>query len=183
MAGREPVAQRARAVLDTHQGAPSAAQLAAGNYPKRRLRFAGLDVTVETEAGCVRSGVDGAGRRWERRMPFAYGYLRGSLGTDGDHVDCFLGPSEEAPVAWVVRAMRYGRWSEPDEDKVMLGFDSEDDARRAFSLAYDDPRFMGEVFAVPVAELPARLQALRGRFMKGLPALFVLRGLSRRVGR
>ena len=67
MAGREPVAQRARAVLDTHQGAPSAAQLAAGNYPKRRLRFAGLDVTVETEAGCVRSGVDGAGRRWERR--------------------------------------------------------------------------------------------------------------------
>jgi hypothetical protein len=105
-------------------------------------------------------------------MPFAYGYILGSLGVDGDPVDCFLGPNPAAPTCFLVPARRWGGWKEYDEDKLMLGFDSEDDARRAFLLSYSDPRFFGPIVPMPVAELRARLKASRGQMLKARVLFF-----------
>lgn len=154
--------------IQEHTGQPTAAQLRTGNYRKRRLVFQGMTVAIETEAGTLRRGRDANGHQWEKLIPFAYGYLHGTLGTDGDHVDVFIGPNAEAPMAYVVQAMVRGSWDQPDEDKVMLGFDSEDDARRAFLLSYDDERYLGAITPMPVAEFKAKLRTHRGKLIKAL---------------
>lgn len=143
---------------------PTDAQLRAGNYMKRRTEFQGLPIAIETEAGGVRRGVNKAdGHAWEQRLPFAYGYIKGTLGVDGDDVDCFLGLNPDAETAYVVRARRWGAWSKYDEDKVMLGFNDRMEAERAFLLSYSDPRFLGEVDAVPMYCLADLLKARRGQ--------------------
>ncbi len=144
-------------------GEPSRAQLDAGNYRKRRLDFGGFPVTVETPAGHERRGVQADGSEWSVRMKFDYGYIRGTVGADGDHVDCFLGPYPDAQVAYVVESAVYGRWREYDEDKVMLGFASEPEARRAFLVSYSDPRFLLRVVPMSVEILRDRLVSRKGR--------------------
>ena len=54
----------------------------------------------------------------------------------------------------------------------MLGFDSEEEAKRAFLLSYSDPRFLGPIDAIPVCELRARLAASSGQMRKALPLFF-----------
>ena len=164
-------------VLRAHLGEPSQAQKEAGDYPMRSLTFQGLPIKIETDVGEYRRGTDATGDSWEVRMHYPYGFIDGSLGTDGDEVDCFIGESPDAPTAYVIRAMRRGAWHEYDEDKVMLGFDSLESAKRAFLLSYDDPRFMGDVFEVPVAALAAKLRSRRGQMLKSRALFF--RKLSR----
>lgn len=114
---------------DDRRPGPSEAQIEAGNYQKRHVRVDGLDIAVETEAG-------------QRRRPEwpalknAYGYIKRTLGRDGDHVDVFMGPKAEQPgnVYVIDQNHANGRF---DEHKVMLGFDSLDAARRAYLSNYE----------------------------------------------
>lgn len=163
-----PIARARRA------GDPTDAQLRSGNYKKRRITFAGLPIAIETEAGACRHGVNRDGHAWEKRLPYAYGYFEGTLGVDGDAVDCFLGPDEAAAVAYVVRQRKVNRWDQYDEDKVMLGFASESEAARCFLLGYNDDRFLGEVVPIAMDALPDRLKACRGKpLTAGGPAILL----------
>lgn len=154
---------------------PTQAQLDAGNYAKKRIRFQGIEIAVETPSGTVRRGRDADGHEWEKRIHADYGYFVGTLGVDGDAVDCFVGMNPDAPMAYVVRTMKRGDWQVEDESKVFIGFNSLEDARRVFDLAYDDPRFFGGITAFPVSQLRAKLAACRGKFLKSLPVLFIRR--------
>lgn len=142
---------------------PTDAQIKAGNYPKRTVRWNGLVLKIENEAGSVRSGKKPDGSVWETRMVHPYGYVAGTEGVDGDEVDIFLGPNESAPLVYVIHQKKVGDWSRYDEDKAMLGFDSQEDAVRAFLLNYDDPRFLGPVTAMPVAEFVEKARATKRR--------------------
>ncbi len=142
---------------------PTEAQIKSGNYPKRVVRWRGLVIRVENEAGSVRCGTKPDGTPWETRMIYPYGYVAGSEGVDGDEVDCFLGPNLDAPLVFVVHQRRVGDWSAYDEDKAMIGFDSEDDARLAFLRNYDDERFLGPITVMPVAEFVAKVRATKAR--------------------
>ena len=146
-------------LLYRHSHEPTQAQIEAGNYKKRKLSFHGLTVSIENEAGSVRRGVDPGGKVWETRMYFPYGYILGSEGVDGDHVDIYLGPDEDAQTVFVVHQRQYGNWSEYDEDKCMLGFSSKEDAVRAFLLHYNDLRFLGDVTPMPLDEFKAKVRA------------------------
>ena len=138
---------------------PTPAQAAAGNYKKRRFYWRGIEISIEQEKGSVRSGVDPDGNKWSVTMKHPYGYLRRTLGVDGDQFDCFIGHNMEADNVYVVTAMTPGRWSEPDEQKAMIGFDSEAEARAAFKEHYDDDRFLGSVKTMTVAEFVAKVKA------------------------
>lgn len=140
---------------------PTPEQVKAGNYRKVRRRFAGLDITVENPAGSVRRGVDRNGHAWETRMVYDYGYVRGSLGVDGDQVDVYLGPNEDAPMVYVVHQRKAGDWEKYDEDKCMVGFLTEGDARTAFLQHYDDERFLGPITAMPIDEFRAKVRATK----------------------
>ena len=49
----------------------------------KRLKWHGLDVSIENEKGSVRSGVDAAGTPWAVTLKHDYGYLRGTPGSMG----------------------------------------------------------------------------------------------------
>ena len=82
---------------------PSAAEKEAGNYPKKHIRYQGLNISIETPAGTSRSGVGKDGQRWENVHPnFDYGYFTGFKNSkaDSDPVDVYISkhPSQYDPV-------------------------------------------------------------------------------------
>lgn len=133
---------------------PTEAQTKTGNYKKRILQWQGLSIRIENEAGSIRAGKD-----WEIRMVYPYGYFVGSKGVDGDEVDVFVGFNMDAPMVYVIHQRKYGDWAKYDEDKVMIGFDSEEEATRGYLRNYNDDRFLGPVTAMPVAEFVEKLKA------------------------
>lgn len=139
---------------------PSEARKRAGNYAKRKISWRGLTLAIENEAGSVRTFRNPDGSIGEKRLVYPYGYVCQSTGADGDEVDVFVGPDlDTAPVVYIVRAQSKGDWSRYDEDKVMLGFASLEDAEHVFLACYDDPRFLGEIVPMPVDEFAAKVRA------------------------
>jgi hypothetical protein len=133
---------------------PSEKQIEAGNYKKRRIPWHGLEIAVENEAGSVRKG-----RGWETNMLYPYGYFCRSEGVDGDEVDVYVGPDQDAKMVYVVHQRKAGDWDRYDEDKVMANFSSEAAAREAYLKHYDDPRFLGPITAMPVDEFVRKVRA------------------------
>ncbi|MFD3263196.1 hypothetical protein [Phenylobacterium ferrooxidans] len=143
-------------------GEPTQAQKEAGNYRKRQVTWRGLTLSIENEAGTYRRGTARDGTQWATLLPFAYGYVRNSMGVDGDQVDTYLGPYlEHATKVFVVHQRTYGDWKEYDEDKCMVGFDCLDSARDAFLACYDDPRFLGPITEMPVEEFVSKVLATK----------------------
>ena len=165
-ASRDPAVSLSGRYVASHE--PSAAQFAAGNYKKRKLDWRGLTIAIENEAGSVRRGTKPDGTAWETRMLYPYGYVLGSLGVDGDHVDVFVGPRLDAPLVYVIHQRKVDRWDEYDEDKCMVGFESQEDAVHAFLANYDDPRFLGPVTALPADEFARKVLEADGRMVKAL---------------
>lgn len=108
---------------------PTEAQKEAGNYKKGHVKIDGYDVTIENPKGSVRSGVDRNGQEWSVTMNNTYGYIRGTEGVDGDHIDVYLSDDIEnwdGKHVFVIDV--YNEDSTFDEHKVMLGFNNAADA-------------------------------------------------------
>ena len=114
---------------------PSDEQKSAGNYKVGKIRLHGMDISIENPRGSVRSGVAPDGTRWENRLAHHYGYIRGSEGRDGDHLDVFLTDgAESAKVAWVIdQKNEDGTF---DEHKIVVGPATEQEARDAYMANY-----------------------------------------------
>jgi phage gp29-like protein len=113
---------------------PSDPQKTAGNYKKGKFWLRGLEFSIESPKGAKRSGHDRDGNEWSITMPCHYGYLRRTIGEDGEQVDVFIGGREQSELAFVVDQM--GRDGQFDEHKVMVGFDNESEALAAYGAAY-----------------------------------------------
>jgi hypothetical protein len=127
--------------------------------PGERVSFAGLAIVVENAKGSVREWVDTDGTAGRTKMRYAYGYIEGAQGSDGDSVDVYLGPSEGAAWVYVVHQQRKPDFAEYDEDKAMLGFDSANHARDAYIAQYDDERFFGGMTMLSLDDFRARIEA------------------------
>lgn len=108
----------------------------------------GLGIAIENRKGSVRKGVDKDGKPWRTKMIHPYGYIKGTKGADGEEVDCYVGPVADATHAHVVHQKKED--GSYDEDKVMLGFASEEDARKAYLAHYNTDRFLGPIKSVPM---------------------------------
>lgn len=141
----------------------SAAQLEAGNYRKKHIRFAGMDVSIECEKGTTREGVGKDGHRWKTEMHADYGYVKRTEGVDGDHVDLYLKhpPNEDAPYIYVVHQLKPDT-GVYDEDKCFAGYDSEEEAKEAYLSHYDSPKFFGAITVVPVSLFKERVFNKKG---------------------
>lgn len=115
---------------------PSEAQKEAGNYKKGHVKINGFDVSIEQPVGSVRSGKDASGKEWSLVMNNTYGYIRGTKGVDGDHIDVFLGPDMNSDMVYVVDQVNTD--GSFDEHKVMMGFSSLEDARSAYLSNYEE---------------------------------------------
>ncbi len=87
----------------------------------RRRKWNGLQISVETQAGAWRYWTDSDGTTGRTKMKYDYGYIRGTLGVDGDHVDVFVGPNEHATHVYIVHQRKGGDFRRFDEQKCMLG--------------------------------------------------------------
>lgn len=115
---------------------PTEAQKKAGNYKMGHVRIDGFDVTIENPKGSVRRGTDASGKQWEQEMQNTYGYIRGTEGVDGDHIDVFF--SEDPSQGDVFIVDQVNKDGSFDEHKVMYGFPDIESARKAYLANYED---------------------------------------------
>lgn len=120
---------------------PTDAQKEAGNYKKGHVKIDGYDITIENPKGSERSGTDANGDKWSVTINNDYGYIRGTEGVDGDHIDVFLSDNPAEGNVYVVDQLdvNTGKF---DEHKVMYGFGSIQEATDAY-LANYSPGWMG----------------------------------------
>lgn len=123
--------EKAREDVDQN---PTEAQKEAGNYKKGHVKIDGYDVTIENPKGSVRSGKDANGNEWSVTMNNDYGYIRGTEGVDGDHIDVFLSDNPESGDVFVIDQVNPD--GSFDEHKVMYGFKSALAAKRAYLANY-----------------------------------------------
>ena len=135
---------------------PTEGQKEAGNYKKGRVKVGPFDVVIEQPRGSVRSGVDANGKAWETTMQNTYGYFGGTKGVDGDAIDVFLGNDlDEWDGTTVFVVDQYNPDGSFDEHKVMLGFNSQEEAEAAYFANYEADwakTHRTEVTAVPLAD-------------------------------
>ena len=109
---------------------PTAAMIRAGNYEKGHIRLEGEDISIETGKGEQR-------QPWPTKVAAHYGYIRGTLGKDGDHIDTYIGPKGETGKIFVMNQL--GRGGIFDEHKVFMGFETKDQALNAYYRSFDNP--------------------------------------------
>jgi GGDEF domain-containing protein len=146
-----PLDETTRAILEHNRSAeiqkemlsvntePTDRQKDAGNYRKGHIKRDGLDISIENPAGSTRNGVDGDGRAWSQQINHDYGYIKGTVGKDKDHLDVFIKPDsdrQEGGNVYIVNQVdpKTGKF---DEHKALLGFQNENEAREAYLSNYE----------------------------------------------
>ena len=156
-------------------GAPAdTAALSAGdvqvevNSPRpvvKRYQFQGLPIAVEHPRGSTRSFHDGSGAKTgEQLMLHDYGFVEGHVGSDGDELDCYVGPSEDATNVHVVHQLKAPEFTKHDEDKILLGFHSAEAAKAAYVGQRPDSgaKAFGGMSVVPLDRFKAKLHRRTG---------------------
>lgn len=180
----DPVAQAASTAATSPLNdlpTPTEAQREANNFKVGRMKFAGLDVSIEYPAGVKRR------ESHDRPLSRAYGYFPGTVGKDKDQVDVFIGARADDPTLPVFVVDQVKADGSFDESKVIVGEPTEAAARAAYMSNYPDDwsglggirRFTQDEFKAwvkdpaatsrPAAEGIAldRAQRLTERFTKG----------------
>lgn len=141
---------------------------AAGTQSKFKLeakyKFQGLNICIENKKGSIRSGKEPNGKPWSIKMPFDYGYISSTKGTDRDEVDCFIGPNRKADHVYIVH-QRVNAKGAPqyDEDKCFLGWDSPDAAKKAYHSAYKNVDLFHSMTMMPLKEFKEKLNTFSGK--------------------
>lgn len=148
--------------------------IAAEIATRGKLRLFGMTIRIENPRDSVRSGRDKkTGRKWSTTMTYPYGYIEGTMGVDGDEVDCFVGPDNDAKMVHVIHILDQDT-GELDEDKVMLGWHDGREAKDALLQNYDGKHFYGGMDSMGVDEFKKKVFATKDR-----PALIKAAKLQR----
>lgn len=137
---------------------PTDAQKESGNYRKGHVVYHGLPIAIENPKGSFRTGVDDSGTAWESQMHHDYGYIKGTVGADGDQVDVFIGDDHDSERVFIVNQINPDS-GEFDEHKVMLGFGDVESARVGYLACYEAGwRGLGSVVPMDLDELKSWLR-------------------------
>lgn len=125
---------------------------------KKRLTLFGFEISIENPKGSSRHWKDPhSGESGSTLMRWDYGYIRRTKGTDGDHVDVYVGPNSESERVFIVNQMKKPSFKEFDEQKVMLGWDDAASAKAAYIKQYDNPKFFGSMTEMPLSEFQQKV--------------------------
>jgi hypothetical protein len=108
---------------------PTEAQKEAGNYHKGHIKVHGMDISIENPAGSKRRP------EWNP-LEDHYGYIKGTVGKDKDHVDVFINrDNPESDKVFVVNQVnpKTGKF---DEHKAILGANSQEEADAIYHRNY-----------------------------------------------
>jgi|GEM_PF-310513 len=142
-----PTAAEVKAAASEANPNPTEAQKEAGNYQMGHIMWNGLDISIETAKGALRSGKDSDGEIWSVKMPAHYGYIKRTQGADGDHVDVYLGPKPKSASVFVVDQVDAATGAF-DEHKVMLGFETSEGAQAAYVAGFSDGKGKNRMGAI-----------------------------------
>lgn len=143
-------------LLKIRQSRQQAIKRIAGLDQAPMLEFQGIPIIIETQNG---------ERRGFARLPLigaAYGYIQGTGSAEGpqEQMDCFVGPNKDSQQVWIIDQVDPDT-RQFDEHKIMLGFDSEEEALAAYIGAFDDNRGeirVGDIHAMRINQLRQWLQ-------------------------
>lgn len=135
-----------------------------GHKLQGRTKLYGMDISIENKKGSYRSGTDKDGHNWKTLMHYDYGYIRGTVGTDKDHLDCYVGPDKKSNKVYVIHQ------NDPvthkyDEDKCMLCFSSAADAKAAYMKQYDRPGFYGSMTTMTIEQFKSFIFSHKGKMV------------------
>ena len=100
-----------------------------------KTSFRGLPITIEYRKGDTKSGTDVFGNNWKKTMLHDYGYFDGIMGADGQELDFYMNPDSISDKIFRITQLNV-LTKEFDEYKIMLNFESIDDARVGYLKNY-----------------------------------------------
>ncbi len=126
------------------------------------INFQGILLYIENAPGSVRSGTDRNGQPWSMRMKQHYGEIPGTSGSDGDPIDVYVGENPSSNAAFIIHQRNFFGDEHSlagvyDEDKVMLGFSTEQEALHAYASHFNHSVWMPGCTRMTVDELRQRL--------------------------
>jgi len=102
-----------------------------------KVSYRGLPITIEYKKGTVRSSIDKEGNPWQQEMFHHYGYFDGIMGADGKELDVYYNPDGKSDK--IFRIIQLDTLTkEFDEYKIMIGFDTIEDAKQGYLVHYPD---------------------------------------------
>jgi N12 class adenine-specific DNA methylase len=133
-----PTAEQFDQIAAQTNPTPTPAQAEAENYKTGKTDWRGLKLSIENRKGTERRKVGPDGKtEWSVTMPAHYGRILRTEGADGDHVDFYMGDNPESDQVFVVDQMD-AETGGFDEHKVMLGFNTQKEAKDAYLAGFSD---------------------------------------------
>jgi hypothetical protein len=112
---------------------------------KKSYKVDGLDIGIEWPKGDTRKYKDG----FSQKMKADYGYIKNTKDNDGEELDVYVGPNKSSEKVFVIKQLKdSGAF---DEHKVMLGYDSADEAKKSY-LAHMPAKKLGSLEEMTLAE-------------------------------
>jgi inorganic pyrophosphatase len=126
------------------------------------MKFQGIPIAIENQKGSTREGVDPDGKPWKTTFELPYGYIKKTEGKDGEEIDAYIGPQDDATHAFVVHQRKIDGTGH-DEDKVFLGMPSVEAVRKAYLKHYNKvgPKLLGEISTISMDALKKKLEESR----------------------
>lgn len=138
-----------------------------GYTPQGKMNYCGIPVNIENRKGSIREGVGANGTPWRTKMTAPYGYIPGVKGNDGEGVDVFVASKKKSPVYIVHQKKDDGSY---DEDKVILGAESEEKAKETYLNNYDTDEYLGPIDKIDVDKLKEILDAAGNKKISNIGA-------------
>jgi len=113
--------------------------------PTNKIVYQGILITIENEEGSERKWKNENGEKRKVTMFYRYGFIDGTLGIDGEEIDCFIGHDPYASTVFIIHLGK-----DDKEEKVMFGFNSLEAARDAFLAHYQSQEYLGEITTMPM---------------------------------
>lgn len=103
----------------------------------RQVNFNGLTIKIEVEKGETRKK-----KTWSTKMKCAYGHIPKTSGGDGESIDVYLNDNPNGSRVFIIRQLKEDKTY--DEDKIMLGFKTKEEAKEMY-LKHIPSKFFGAI--------------------------------------
>lgn len=164
-------------VMDTEERNVEKSLTFSGFPLQGRRKIHGMDISIENKKGSTRRGKDKDGHKWATKMNADYGYIRGTVGKDKDHLDCYVGPNPESTRVFIVH-QNDPTTGNYDEDKTLIGFDTAEEAKALYMKQYDRPGFFGSMDETDIETFKAKAFADNAKGKK-----LVIKAIRKDMGR
>ena len=116
---------------------PTQGQVEGNNYKKGHVTVDGLQISIENPRGSIRRNQDPNTPYWESTTPEHYGDIKGTIGPDGDPLDCYVGPDRDSQKVFLVDQID-PKTQKFDETKTLFGYTDPDKAIETYTKGFSD---------------------------------------------